>query len=1063
MAETVTVSSSQRPDESGAEHDGFPQVFGKYVLLRSMARGGMGELFIAAAGETGGFEKLCVVKKVLHNLEDAGVHRRFLDEAKVVVRLNHANLVQVFDAGRVENEYYLAMELVEGKDLRAVWNRCAQLHRRIPVDFAIFVMREVARGLDYVHEAKNLDLVHRDISPPNILIGYHGEVKLTDFGLAKSALKREMTRPGVVFGRYSYLSPEQARGLSADRRTDIYAAGIVLWELLTGRQLFPSGDRSHKEALAAVRNPVVEAPSKIVPGIPPGLDEIVLQALAKEVKSRYGGAGELRAGLSEVLNRHFPTCDVDRVSDFMKEIFAREYRLERKEAGAFLRRDFSEIRALAEASDAISISDIIFMPSGSTESGTIPLEEADIVELDEPASQFGEPDLRMLRAQARSSLGRVIGQRYRTDAIIGIGGMGAVYSATHLALGKSFALKILHPAYTRDAGLIARFMREARAASQTGHPNIVDVVDVGTSEDGDVYFAMELLEGQDLRSVISRAGPLAVRRAVHIARQVCKALSAAHEAGIIHRDLKSENIFLTPRGKDPDFVKVLDFGICKQVGAAVSDTSPGIVIGSPGYMAPEQGTGQDASTASDVYAVGCILYEMLAGALPFVGDSPIDVIQKKTSTDAPPVTVARPEVPEPLAQVVARCLQRRPEDRPASMRALEYELTRAVDGRASAVAAVLGLNVPQEERGSSARMARAAILPRPSDRAAAVSAADSVADLQTLDVTKKHVRKRPGPAAPQGSAVAGLKALLFVGLGGLLAAGVVLGLSPELVDRIAGRERAAAEEPTTASSRSVPAVPAAQPAPPSAIPQPAQVQPMAPGAADPAVPALVPVPAGTDAADTAAAPGTTAAPEPGTTATGEPVEKKAGEPDVAAMVARADKALAEQRWREPPDGSLALELMNIGLVDPGNEAIGRLRREAGAQLLPVGEKALKKKQWMDAARAFRDLVAVWPDNGEAREQLAEALLKQGRVLRRLKDHEGALATADELLNLAPSSFKALLMRADALAALERWEEAKAAYAAAKKEKPRSKSAKKGYRRAGLEVRRRAREAARDGG
>jgi len=128
---------ARTPDAENAEAQGFPKVFGKYVLVRPMARGGMGELFLAAAGETGGFEKMCVVKKVLRSVEDQGVHRRFLDEAKVVVRLNHANLVQVFDAGRVDDEYYLAMELVEGKDLRAVWNRCAQLHRRIPVEVAI--------------------------------------------------------------------------------------------------------------------------------------------------------------------------------------------------------------------------------------------------------------------------------------------------------------------------------------------------------------------------------------------------------------------------------------------------------------------------------------------------------------------------------------------------------------------------------------------------------------------------------------------------------------------------------------------------------------------------------------------------------------------------------------------------------------------------------------------------------------------------------------------------------------------------------------------------------------
>ena len=184
-----------------------------------MARGGMGELFLAAAGEVGGFEKLCVVKKVIGELADPAVRRRFLDEAKVVVRLNHANLVQVFDAGRVDEDYYLAMELVEGKDLRAIWNRCAQMQRRIPVEFAMFVVREVCRGLNYVHDTMGIDLVHRDISPPNILVSYHGQVKVTDFGLAKHAIKRELTLPGVVYGRYSYLAPEQARGQPADRRT----------------------------------------------------------------------------------------------------------------------------------------------------------------------------------------------------------------------------------------------------------------------------------------------------------------------------------------------------------------------------------------------------------------------------------------------------------------------------------------------------------------------------------------------------------------------------------------------------------------------------------------------------------------------------------------------------------------------------------------------------------------------------------------------------------------------------------------------------------------------------
>jgi serine/threonine protein kinase len=291
----------------------FPAVFGKYVLLREMARGGMGELFLAAAGEQAGLEKLCVVKTLLAATEDERrLRRRFFDEARVVVRLNHANLVQVFDVGSVEGELYLAMELVEGKDLRAVWNRCAQLQRRIPVDVAVFVVRELLRGLAYVHEAMGLGLVHRDISPPNILVGYRGEVKLTDFGLAKSALRSEITNPGRVFGRYNYLSPEQARGQPVDLRADIYAAGIVLWELLTGRQLFPASVAATRGARGRP-GPAGAGALGAGPGDPRWPRSIVLRALATERDQRYQTADRFRASLSEILARNYPACDTDRV------------------------------------------------------------------------------------------------------------------------------------------------------------------------------------------------------------------------------------------------------------------------------------------------------------------------------------------------------------------------------------------------------------------------------------------------------------------------------------------------------------------------------------------------------------------------------------------------------------------------------------------------------------------------------------------------------------------------------------------------------------------------------
>jgi serine/threonine protein kinase/tetratricopeptide (TPR) repeat protein len=1041
----------------GAPVDDFPQVFGKYVLLRPMARGGMGELFLAASGETGGFEKLCVVKKVLHELEDAGVRRRFLDEAKVVVRLNHTNLVQVFDAGRVNDNYYLAMELVEGKDLRAVWNRCAQLHRRIPVDFAVYVIRELCRGLDYVHDAMGLDLVHRDISPPNILVGYHGEVKITDFGLAKHAIKRELTSPGVVFGRYSYLSPEQARGLPADRRTDIYAAGIVLWEMLTGRQLFPADNRDGQGAtLAVLRKPDIRRPSSLVPGIPAGLDDVVLKALAVEREERYQTAGAFRAALSEIISRHYPACDTDRVAAFMRDIFQRERKLEQNDYRSYASEDFSRIRAQAQevpVHDTMSISDSMVLDAKES---SIPLNDSDIVELEGsiPGRQIMEaPSHEVLEELAEERVGLVIGRRYRIESLIGVGGMGAVYKAKHLALGKSYALKILHDVYGRDPDIIDRFMREARAATQTGHPNIIDVNDIGTvGKGGDLYYVMELLDGTNLHGVIKEDGALATRRAVHIARQICRALAAAHEAGIIHRDLKSENIVLVSKGNDPDFVKVLDFGICKQVDRGSSArTTPGMVMGSPDYMAPEQAAGEDATEKSDIYALGTILFEMLAGKLPFKGRNAIDVLMQKGARPAPHLQDFRQDVPMPLMEIVGRCLDRDPANRPESMKSLEYELTRAVDGRASAVAAAMGIRIPQEDMLSATNPpqalaeAAAQALAERAARAAANEAArgddeedteEKVTEVFTVhDQAARSTAAGDAAASRTGDAAQSMasasasghrsvlggapKALLFVVLGGALAAGVLFTYAPHLL-----------------SSGEDAATKAVEPAEDSAAAVVAEDQEGEPEedetGAEPAVGETEGAPDEVDPSEQ---------PAPNQPPPTPDIEHK---PDALSLVAMAEAALEHEQWREPAEGSLAMAMTKLALVDPGNEALLKFKREAEAVLLPRGDKALKRKRWQEAVDAYRDLLAVWPDHNEARTGLIKSLRGMARVLRQHRDHEGALAAADELLNLQPDNFVALKLRADSLASLDRWEDAVAAYRAAMREKPRHKDVRKNY-------------------
>ena len=323
----------------------FPRQFGKYVLLKPLAKGGMGEIYLAVGGDVGGFEKLCVIKKVITEKADRTKSNRFLDEAKVVLRLAHSALVNTFDAGEVGGEFYIAMELVEGKDLREVWNRCVRTRQRIPLDVALHVVREVARALGYVHNYGDLKLVHRDVAPPNMLLSYVGDVKLTDFGLARSVLKQEHTAPGVVFGRAAYLAPEQARGEMADARTDVYTLGIVLWELLTGQQYLQLGGLDPAAALALVRHPRVLAPSTRAPWITPALDQVTLLALAADRERRFRSAEEMRQALTTVIAEIAPTADSSRVAEFMRSIYGETIAEERAERERFLKEVIPEFRA----------------------------------------------------------------------------------------------------------------------------------------------------------------------------------------------------------------------------------------------------------------------------------------------------------------------------------------------------------------------------------------------------------------------------------------------------------------------------------------------------------------------------------------------------------------------------------------------------------------------------------------------------------------------------------------------------------------------------------------------
>ncbi len=282
-----------------------PVPFGKYYLLERINVGGMAEVFKAKAFGVEGFERLVAVKRILPNIaEDEEFITMFIDEAKIAVQLQHANIAQIFDLGKVEDSFFIALEYVHGKDLRAIFDHFRKGNDRMPAPQVCYVMMQVCEGLDYAHnkrdsQGRELGLVHRDVSPQNVLVGYEGEIKLVDFGIAKAAGKASKTQAGILKGKFGYMSPEQVRGLPVDRRSDVFAAGICLYEMLTGERLFVG--ESDFSTLEKVRNVEILPPSSFNKRIAPELERIVLKALAKEAEDRYQNAIDLHDDLQAYL------------------------------------------------------------------------------------------------------------------------------------------------------------------------------------------------------------------------------------------------------------------------------------------------------------------------------------------------------------------------------------------------------------------------------------------------------------------------------------------------------------------------------------------------------------------------------------------------------------------------------------------------------------------------------------------------------------------------------------------------------------------------------------------
>ncbi len=302
-----------------------PTTFGQYLLLEKIAQGGMAEIFKGKALDLHGIEKIVVIKRILpHIAASPEFIEMLVDEAKIAVLLSHGNIAQVYDLGKVADDYFIVMEYVEGKTLSQMMKRLRSLAKLMPIPHAVALCAEIAHGLDYMHrktdaEGHLLHIVHRDISPQNVILSTSGTVKIIDFGIAKAKTKISTTDSGILKGKFAYMSPEHAEGEKLDHQTDIFSLGVILFELLTGQRLFKG--KNNAETIRKVKKTKVPTPSSFRSDIPKSLDEIIFKALKKERSERYSSAHHLAQDLTKFLVTHQPKFSARDLEKYLKEIF----------------------------------------------------------------------------------------------------------------------------------------------------------------------------------------------------------------------------------------------------------------------------------------------------------------------------------------------------------------------------------------------------------------------------------------------------------------------------------------------------------------------------------------------------------------------------------------------------------------------------------------------------------------------------------------------------------------------------------------------------------------------
>ncbi len=682
-------------------------VAGKYRVERVIGRGGMGLVVEATHLQLG--HKVALKFLAEEMAQEQTAVARFNREARACAQLKNEHICRVTDFGVEGKAPYIVMELLSGTDLA----RLSKV-RILDVPTAALFIKQACAGLAEAHAA---GIIHRDLKPGNLFLTRRPDgsplIKILDFGVAKApAGENEVKLTGTsnVVGSPGFMSPEQFRSSkTVDGRTDIWALGIILYKLVSGRLPFKA-DGFAEFALAISRD---EMPP--LPEAAPAFAGIVARCLEKDPARRYPDVLSLADALAPFASSARPSAqqmtvppsepvDITGIGG-MDGPDTNNHTQLLAGAAPVPKPAIAKVPALVKVPAPAGVAVIAPVhataprpavvpppaakaapPVARTMLGVTGIHESDPALFVPPVAA---PALKPTLAETAIGAGETVAgtavgappkphgvhgelrpgmqvSEYIIDKKIGQGGMGVVYAATHPMIGKRCAIKVIGANLGADDVVVQRFIQEARSVNQIGHPNIIDVFSFGQLPDGRNYFVMDYLDGESLRARLYRSF-MSIPDAIQILDEVVSALEAAHEKGIVHRDLKPDNVFLSSVRGGFTKVTVLDFGIAKLVtnnGVGIHKTSTGEMVGTPAYLSPEQARGRNVDYRTDIYALGVMMYEMITGRIPFIAEAAMDIVMMHISTPPTKPSTYKPDIPVLLEQTIMEMLAKDPDQRP---------------------------------------------------------------------------------------------------------------------------------------------------------------------------------------------------------------------------------------------------------------------------------------------------------------------------------------------------------------------------------------------------------------